>query len=127
MPSDLRFFARRALTRAHGRAFATQLGGEAFTLTLAGAPIAAAGFWPMEGCREAWFMVTPALRRKSVLPAALRMIGDVLAAHYDPDVPIVAAVQRENRGGMAFAARLGFIDGGEHPAYPAARLMVLVG
>lgn len=125
VPSDLRAFAAGAISRQHGRAFSMQLGAQAWTLTRDGAPIAAAGFWPAEGYREAWFMVRPELRAKSVMPRAVAMIAERLAALYDPDLPTMAAVQADNRGGRAIAGRLGFIDAGEHPLYPGARMFVL--
>ncbi|RWJ33195.1 GNAT family N-acetyltransferase [Mesorhizobium sp.] len=126
-PSDLVALAGgRPLTRQHGRAFSLQLDGEAWTLTLDGAPIGAAGFWPADGFREAWLMLSPAFRKKSVLPAALRMVADHLQTHFDPVLPTVAAVDLDNRGGRAIATRLGFIDVGDHPQYPGAAMFVLV-
>lgn len=102
-----------------------QLGGQAWTLTLDGSPIAAAGFWPEDGYREAWFMVTPQLRAKSVMPRAVPMIAAQLGELYDPDLPTMAVVMADNRGGRAIAARLGFIDAGDHPLRPGARMFVL--
>ncbi|RUV53834.1 MAG: GNAT family N-acetyltransferase [Mesorhizobium sp.] len=126
-PSDLVALAGgRPLTRQHGRAFSLQLDGEAWTMTLDGAPIGAAGFWPADGFREAWLMLSPAFRKKSVLPAALRMVADHLQTHFDPVLPTVAAVDLDNRGGRAIATRLGFIDVGDHPQYPGAAMFVLV-
>lgn len=125
VPSDLRAFAGGALSRQHGRAFSLQLGAQAWTLTLDGTPIAAAGFWPGDGYREAWFMVRPELRAKSVMPAAVAMIARRLGELYDPDLPTVAAVKAQNRGGRAIATRLGFIDAGDHPLYPGARMFAL--
>jgi hypothetical protein len=127
LPSDLKDLAARALiTRNHGRAFSLQLAGEAWTLVSGETPIAAAGFWPGDGFREAWLMVTPALRVKSVLPAAVRAIGAELQRLYDPKVPTIAAVDQGNRGGQAIARRLGFVEAGEHPMYFGARMFVLV-
>lgn len=125
VPSDLRAFATGAISRQHGRAFSMQLGWQAWTLTLNGAPIASAGFWPDDGFREAWFMVRPCLRAKSVMPRAVRMIAERLAALYDPAIPTVAVVMESNRGGVAIATRLGFIDAGPHPLLQEARMMVL--
>lgn len=126
-PSDLQALASRALmTRQHGRGFSLQLDGEAWTMTLDGAPIGAAGFWPADGFREAWLMLSPAFRRKSVMPAAIRMVADHLQTHFDPDLPTVAAVDLDNRGGRAIATRLSFIDVGDHPQYPGAAMFVLV-
>jgi len=126
-PSDLVVLAgARPLTRQHGRAFFLQFGGEAWTMTLDGLPIGAAGFWPADGFREAWLMLSPAFRRKSVLPAAVRMVSAHLQTHFDAQVPTVAAVDLENRGGRAIASRLGFIDAGDHPLYPGAAMFVLV-
>ncbi|RWE91355.1 GNAT family N-acetyltransferase [Mesorhizobium sp.] len=116
----------RPLTRQHGRVYSLQLDGEAWTMTLDDAPIGAAGFWPADGFREAWLMLSPAFRRKSVLPAALRLVADHLQTHFDPDLPTVAAVDLDNRGGRAIATRLGFIDAGDHPQYPGAAMFVLV-
>jgi RimJ/RimL family protein N-acetyltransferase len=126
-PSDLQALAARALmTRQHGRAFSLQLDGEAWTITLDDAPIAAAGFWPADGFRESWLMVAAALRRKSVMPAAVRIMAEHLQTHFDPDLPTVAAVDLHNRGGRAIVTRLGFIDVGDHPQYPGAAMFVLV-
>lgn len=125
LPSDLRAFGRGAVSRQHGRAFAMQLGGQSWTLTLDGRPIAAAGFWPDDGLREAWFMVSPALRAKSVMPAAVRMIAARLGDLYDPAIPTMAVVRNDNRGGRAIAGRLGFIDAGPHPMHPGCSMFVL--
>ncbi|TIM53093.1 GNAT family N-acetyltransferase [Mesorhizobium sp.] len=126
-PSDLVALAGgRPLTRQHGRVYSLQLAGEAWTMTLDDAPIGAAGFWPADGFREAWLMLSPAFRRKSVLPAALRLVADHLQTHFDPVLPTVAAVDLDNRGGRAIATRLGFIDVGDHPQYPGAAMFVLV-
>lgn len=127
-PSDLARLAhqaRRPLSRLHGYGFSLQLGGEAFVLELEGEPIAAAGFWPAEDYREAWFMVTPALCRKSVMPAAIALVAAELGRLWRADMPTIATVKAENRGGHAVARRLGFIDAGDHPEHPGSRLYVL--
>jgi hypothetical protein len=44
---------------------------------------------------------------------------------FDQHLPTIAAVDRNNRGGRAIAARLGFLEAGDHPLYPGASMFVL--
>lgn len=126
VPSDLfRLPGGRMLTRAHGRGFAMQLGGQAFAVLADGQPVALTGFWPMEGWREAWLVADRRLTAKSVMPGAVAAMAARLAALYDPALPTVAAVALDNRGGRAIAGRLGFVDAGDHPMHAGAAMFVL--
>lgn len=128
--SDLAELKRgHLMTRFLARALHYQLGDRSWALTLEGRPIAAAGIWPGDGIAEAWFLATPALKGKSVLPIALPMIAAALQKLHRPSVPIIAAVAADNRGGRALASRLGFVDAGQHPdpSYPGCVMFVLSG
>jgi hypothetical protein len=90
--SDLPFFAPVGLSRQHGRAFAMQLGADAFTIERNGAPVLIAGRWVQPDHQEIWMMHSPARLPARLEPA--RPGDDILGARDKPRRPEAGAAVR---------------------------------
>jgi hypothetical protein len=123
--SDLPFFAPVGLSRQHGRAFAMQLGADAFTIERNGAPVLIAGRWVQPDHQEIWMMHSPSLADPFVLARALA-IGrrDYLRAWNRPGPVMISWVLETNRAGQKLARLFGFESCGPHDDAPGYELFV---
>lgn len=117
--SDLAAFPFVGLSRQHGRAFAMQLGADAFVVERDGTPVMMAGRWMAEDHQEIWMMHAPAMRDPFVLARALA-VGrrDYLAPWAKEGPAMVSLVKQDNAAGHRLARLYGFVADGPHPDAP---------